>query len=232
MAATFLTARWVNLCLYSYAVPRELLEPLIPGDIELDIRDGEAWASLVAFDFLDTRVKGIRWPGHVNFPELNLRFYVRHNNERGVMFVREYVPRRAIATTARLLYNEPYACAPMGSTTTRTDDTLTVDYTLKRAGRTHRIGAVADATPITPDTESVEHWFKEHSRGYGVTRRGRTLAYTVTHPTWAIHPIRETTIDLDWATLYGPDWACMNNKQPASTILAAGSEVTVSPAKK
>jgi uncharacterized protein YqjF (DUF2071 family) len=33
---------------------------------------------MVGFVFKDTRVLGIKWPFHVNFEEVNLRFYVRH----------------------------------------------------------------------------------------------------------------------------------------------------------
>src|SRR5882672_8618368 len=88
---SFLTARWTNLFLATYAVPQELLRPRLPPGLDLDLRDGQAFVSLVAFDFLDTRVLGVPWPGYRNFPELNLRFYVRHGERRGVVFVREYV---------------------------------------------------------------------------------------------------------------------------------------------
>src|SRR5215468_781631 len=93
----FLTARWTNLFLATYAVPDDLLRPHLPPGLELDRRDGRAFASLVAFDFLDTRVLGVPWPGYRNFPEVNLRFYVRHGEQRGVVFVREFVPLRLVA---------------------------------------------------------------------------------------------------------------------------------------
>src|SRR4051812_2159224 len=93
----FLTARWSNLCLLTYAVPRALLTPRLPPGLELDTRpgladgptadrfapDGPAFVSLVAFDFLDTRVLGVPWPGYRNFPEINLRFYVRRRVAAG-----------------------------------------------------------------------------------------------------------------------------------------------------
>ena len=105
----FLTARWSNLCLFTYAVPADLLRRRVPPGLELDRREGlagEAFVSLVAFDFLDTRVLGVPWPGFRNFPEINLRFYVRRPTpdggaERGVVFVREFVPQRLVAWMAR-----------------------------------------------------------------------------------------------------------------------------------
>src|SRR5437870_9067010 len=96
----FLTARWSNLAILTWEVPPALLEPHLPAGLELDRRDGAAFASLVAFDFLDTRVLGIPWPG---FPEVNLRFYVRLRAQRGVVFIREFVPQAIVAWLARAL---------------------------------------------------------------------------------------------------------------------------------
>ena len=72
----FLTARWSNLFLATYAVPEGLLRSRLPPGLELDRRDGQCFASLVAFDFLDTRVLGVPWPGFRHFPEVNLAVYV------------------------------------------------------------------------------------------------------------------------------------------------------------
>ncbi len=49
MARTFLKARWQNLVIVTYAVPRALLEPRLPSGLELDEREGRVFASLVAF---------------------------------------------------------------------------------------------------------------------------------------------------------------------------------------
>ena len=82
----------------------------------LDRYDGSPYVSLVAFDFLETRVGGIPWPGFTSFPEINLRFYVRDGDRRGVCFVREIVPKALISFIARALYDEPYVTAPITST--------------------------------------------------------------------------------------------------------------------
>ena len=113
MSRPFLTAEWRNLFLATYAVPPSLLEARLPPGLALDTRDGHAFVSLVAFEFLNTRVLGVPWPGYRNFAELNLRFYVHRTLptravERGVVFVREFVPQRLVAGMARWLYNEPH----------------------------------------------------------------------------------------------------------------------------
>lgn len=222
----FLSARWTNLFLATYAVPEELLRPQLPAGLDLDRRDGQCFASLVAFDFLDTRVLGVPWPGYRNFPELNLRFYVRHGEQRGVMFVREFVPLRLVAFMARTLYNEPYLATPMTSTVKDEPEFVRVEHRIDYGGRSHRLSATGSKPGFTPTADSVEHFFKEHEWGFGVVR-GRLMRYRVNHPIWQVYPVREFEVDVDWATLYGPEWSVMQGAKPMSTILAAGSPVTV-----
>ncbi|MBX9622774.1 MAG: DUF2071 domain-containing protein [Gemmataceae bacterium] len=225
----FLTARWCNLILANYAVPEELLRPRLPPGLDLDRRDGRCWASLVGFQFLDTRVLGIGWPGYRHFPEWNLRFYVREGDRRGVCFVREFVPQRLVAGLARLIYNEPYRAARM---TMRIDDTpeaVTATYSVAWGGRTHSLRAAGLKPAVQPGPDSAEHFFKEHSWGYGVSRRGRPIRYEVNHPEWDVYPVRSFAADVDWGVLYGPEWAAMTTATPASVVLAAGSEVSVYP---
>jgi uncharacterized protein YqjF (DUF2071 family) len=229
---SFLTARWTNLFLASYPVPPELLRSRLPKGLDLDLRDGQAFVSLVAFDFLDTRVLGVPWPGFRNFPELNLRFYVRYGGERGVVFVREFVPQRLVAWLARLLYNEPYAAARMESTVTEDADTLTAERRLLWAGRTHTLRVVGRKPAYRPGPDSVEHFFKEHHWGFNTSRSGQTVRYAVSHPVWDVYPVAGYHIDLDWEHVYGPEWKLLQSAEPLSTVLAAGSAVAVYPKGK
>jgi uncharacterized protein YqjF (DUF2071 family) len=226
---TFLTARWCNLILANFAVPEGLLRPLVPPGCELDRREGECWASLVGFQFLGTRALGVGWPGYRNFPEWNLRFYVSHQGRRGVCFVREFVPQWSVATIARVLYNEPYRSARMTMDVKEQPDAITATYSVKWANRIHSLRAVGAKPAIRPGADSPEHWFKEHSWGFGTSRRGKLIRYEVNHPEWDVYPLREFAFDVDWAALYGPEWAPMNGVQPASVVFAVGSEISVYP---
>lgn len=225
----FLTAQWRNLILANFTIPEELLRPLVPPGCELDRRDGACWGSLVGFQFLGTRVLGVGWPGFRNFPEWNLRFYVSYEGQRGVCFVREFVPQWSVATVARVLYNEPYRSARMSMDVTEQPGSLAARYTVAWRGRTYSLHAVGAKPAVRPGPERPEHWFKEHSWGFGTSRRGKLIRYEVSHPEWDVYPVREFNCDVDWAALYGPEWARMNAARPASVVLAAGSEIAVFP---
>ncbi|MBK9941992.1 MAG: DUF2071 domain-containing protein [Kouleothrix sp.] len=227
MPRSFLSARWSNLFLCTYAVPPGLLRPRLAPGLELDTRDGQAFVSLVAFDFLDTRVLGVGWPGFRNFAELNLRFYVRRGAERGVMFVREFVPQRMVAWVARTLYNEPYTAAPLRSAVRAGAAQIAIEHRLRWAGRVHTISATAAMPGAYAAETSLEHFFKEHQWGYGTTRSGQLIRYEVRHPIWQTYPVLTYRIDLDWARVYGPEWAFLGGTTPYSTVLAAGSPVQV-----
>lgn len=227
MPPIFLTARWHNLLNITYSVSPELLLPHLPTGVLLDVQDGKAFVSLVAFDFLDTRLKGFAVPFHINFPEINLRFYVLRNGERGVCFINEFVPKYAIAWTARLLYNEPYRCHPMYSKTQSDAQNIFSEYSICKNGHTHTLTVEADKHPFLPDSSSLIHYFKEHETGYGITRRGKTLAYHVAHPVWQIYPIKKTSLQIDFGQLYGEKWRFLNNQNPILNIFAQGSEVAV-----
>src|ERR1700733_4846171 len=106
----FLQAQWTNLLMLNYEVDPEILKPYLPPATELDLWQGKALVSMVGFLFKNTRVFGVKWPLHVNFEEVNLRFYVRHFNgtewKRGAVFISEIVPKRVISLMANTLYNE------------------------------------------------------------------------------------------------------------------------------
>ncbi len=147
---TFLTAEWRHLLMVNYVVDPDVLKPRVPAGTELDAWNGTVYASIVGFNFLNTRVKRVAIPFHVNFEEINLRFYVRRKDatgwRRGVVFVKEIVPKPAIAWVARTLYNEPYVALPTRHTID-TQDPLRVRYEWKNRGQWNFIDATAEGKP-------------------------------------------------------------------------------------
>jgi uncharacterized protein YqjF (DUF2071 family) len=238
MTRPFLVAQWKNLILANYLVPAELLEQELAPGLELDLLEGKPCASLVGFEFIRMAPQFpmvrqlIPRLSLGNFVELNLRFYVRQNGMRGVKFVREFVPGRIVASVARAVYNEPYLTAPLVGEIRDDPSKLTASYTLQYGGRAHWISATGRKPSFRPPEGSIEHFFKEHRWGFGTTRAGRLLRYEVAHPEWDVYPVESHQIDLDWAKVYGSQWACMQDAAPHSVILAGGSAITVYSADK
>jgi uncharacterized protein YqjF (DUF2071 family) len=229
MPRPFLTCEWRNLFLATYAVPPSLLQPRLPPGLELDLRGGSAFVSLVAFQFVNTRVLGVAWPGYRDFAELNLRFYVRRGDERGVVFVREIVQQRLIAWVARTIYHEPYRVAPLACQCRDDENGRTMEYRLKWGEREHVLSVRGRKPAYLPDAASDEHFFKEHHWGFGRSRSGHALRYHVAHPLWQVFPVESYGVDVDWGAVYGPEWKMLNTASPMSIIFAAGSEIAVYP---
>jgi uncharacterized protein YqjF (DUF2071 family) len=206
--------------------------PYLPPGLDLDTRDGNAFVSLVAFEFVKTRVLGVSWPGYQNFPELNLRFYVRRGDHRGVVFVREIVPQRLVAWLARTIYNEPYRVAPLTNHCQDNAAGRTMEYRLTWDGREQLLRVTGRKPTYLPAPNSDEHFFKEHRWGYGRSRRGQALRYEVAHPTWEVYPVQSYHIQMDWSSVYGPEWGFLSKTTPMSTVFALGSAIVVYPQGK
>jgi len=238
--STFLTAEWRKLVMAQYDVAPSVLEPWSPHGVELDrYQDSGApgnparcYVSLVGFLFDHVRVKGLAIPFHTRFEEVNLRFYVLRTEpdgtqRRGVVFLREFVPRSAITLIANRLYEEPYATLPTHSNILETPQSLRVSYAWRYRKTWHSLAVEAspNAQPIAPGSE--EEFITEHYWGYTKRRDGSTSQYEVRHPRWQTYPVLSSEIHVDFAALYGPAFADLNKQQPASILLAEGSPVSV-----
>jgi uncharacterized protein YqjF (DUF2071 family) len=213
----------------------------VPTGTELDDFDGTMLASLVGFRFLDTRVLGIPVPGHRDFDEVNLRFYVRRRGEdgawrRAVVFVRELVPRRAIALVARWCYNEPYSAVPMRHELALDGATEGVPgraaYAWRLAGRWHRLEVATAGRPALPTAGSEAAFITEHYWGYTAQRDGGCKEYQVEHPPWRVWVGVGGTLDCDVRAVYGPGFAECLTAPIRSAFLAEGSGVAVSPGRR
>jgi uncharacterized protein YqjF (DUF2071 family) len=235
VARVFLTAQWRNLAMLNYQVAPGLLLPLVPAGTELDLWHGAAYISVVGFLFEDTRVLGVAVPFHRTFEEVNLRFYVRRHVDgkslRGVTFIRELVPRSAIALVARLAYNEPYQALHMHHHIERSTaagaPSIRVAY--EWTGATGRAGidltAVGEARPLS--SGSLEEFITEHYWGYTRQRDGTTVEYEVRHPGWMVWNARNAWLHGRLADVYPASFAAELDRPPDCAFLADGSAVAV-----
>jgi uncharacterized protein YqjF (DUF2071 family) len=226
----FLTAQWLHVLGVTYAVDEALLERHLPRGAQIDTLEGSPRVSIVAFHFRRTRLRGVPVPLHVNFGEINLRFYVRLHGRRAVVFIREFVSRPAISVVAKLAYNEPYRTIRMRDEVLARDDGLIgVRHRFGR-GLRNRLEAWADPEPVVPAEGSAAYWLTHHDLGVGRDRHGGARSYEVEHPVWALHELRSLEVDVDFAALYGDEWAFLADAEPSHATLAEGSGVSITPA--
>ena len=217
----------------NYEIDPEVLRPFVPVGTELDQWNGGTCVSMVGFLFLNTRIRGMAIPFHSNFEEVNLRFYVRRMSKegwrRGVVFIKELVPRRAIAWTARTFYNENYAAVPMRHELQVESDASSrrVSYEWIFRDRRNRLELCAEGEANEVQAGSSEEFITEHYWGYARQRNGGTVEYRVEHSRWRVWSVREAMLDCDVEELYGKSFVDFLQKPPASAFLADGSAVTV-----
>lgn len=229
--ARFLTAEWRWLAMLNYEVDPKLLLSLVPAGTELDSRQGHTFVSLVGFRFLNTRVAGLAIPFHRNFDEVNLRFYVRRIEsrqvKRGVVFIKEIVPRKAIAWAARTFYNENYVALLMDHRIDIAEGTVSAEYGWSAGSRENRVALKATGSSTLPVAGSHEEFITEHYWGYARQKNGGTMEYQVEHPQWRVWNVCGFSVEADFETQYGPKLGEVLEQRPASAFLAEGSAVTV-----
>ena len=224
----FLTAMWRDLAFINVEADPMALQPWLPPGTELDYFEGRTFLSLVGFRFSGTRVLGVPVPLHRDFEEVNLRFYVRFLGpdgwRRGVAFIRELVPRRAIAGIARWKYNEPYLAVPMSSE-------ISNEYPGQAAYRWRAEGAwMGIRMEVERDAEATPEasFIAEHFWGYGRSKDGRLIQYRVEHPAWHLRKARLMDFEGPVASFYGAPFEDMLSGPIRSVFFAEGSEVSVS----
>ncbi|HEY8929628.1 MAG TPA: DUF2071 domain-containing protein [Mucilaginibacter sp.] len=228
----FLEAQWNDLLMLNYEVDPQVLEPYLPPHTELDLWEGKALVSMVGFMFYETTVLGVKWPFHVDFEEVNLRFYVKHfdGNEwkRGAVFISEIVPKAGIVLIANNLYKEHYRALPMRHGKAKLNDEQTeFSYEWKLKGRWNKLSAIVSNTYEDIQPGSQEEFIFEHYWGYNKLTSSKTMQYQVEHISWQTAKVSSCIFDGDIAELYGEAFVPFLSGKPYSAFFANGSEINV-----
>src|ERR1700761_5320639 len=192
----------------------------------------ESTGSMVGFLFKDTRVFGIKWPFHINFEEVNLRFYVRYFDgkewKRGAVFISEIVPKRAIVLIANNLYQEHYRALPMRHSAIPDGSGFTnYAYEWKLNGKWNKLAATVSDKFVPIEPGSAEGFIFEHYWGYNKLNDTTTMEYQVEHISWEVAQVKDCVFDADVATLYGSDFVNYLEAGPVSVFFARGSDICV-----
>ena len=228
---SFLKAEWRKLAIANYVINPAVLAKYIPPGTELDLWNGNCYVSLVGFMFKNTKLLGLKIPFHINFEEVNLRFYVkRFENgtwKRGVVFIKEIVPKPALAFIANSIYKEHYETMPMLHKWEENDTERIVTYQWKKNKQWQSFKIIAALAPSKIEENSETEFITEHYWGYSKVNENVTNEYEVTHPKWQQYNVKSAEIKVDFGLVYGNDFEFLNNLNPESVMLAEGSEITV-----
>jgi len=231
MQTHFLRAEWNNLILANYIVPKELLLPYLPFKTELDFFEGNAYVSLVGFQFLNTKVFGFSVPMHVNFEKVNFRFYVKYNDhgfiKRGVVFIKEIVPKIGISLIVNNFYTEKYATMNMKHFNMDNGENLEAGYEWSYKNKWNKLSAVANKRSKKILRDSCESFFTDHYWYYLKMSNARTYEYNIEHTPWETLKVASYNVECDFKAIYGEEFAFLNNTDPVTVLMTKGSEIRI-----
>lgn len=223
---TFLNAFWRNLILINYEIDPNILKPFVPKGTQLDSFNGKYYVSVVGFRFMETKVLGLKLPFHTNFEEVNLRFYVKYNNRRGVVFIKEIVPKALITMVANSIYHEHYQTSKMKHSWIEHTNYNAYQYQWKLNQKWQSIAVKTEKAFSNIIDNSEAQFITEHYFGY-TKHHDKTYEYEVVHPTWRQLKVVDYNLNIDFEENYGKSFKILQTAQPTSVILAEGSEISV-----
>jgi uncharacterized protein YqjF (DUF2071 family) len=181
--------------------------------------------------FENVKVLGIKVPLHTDFEEVNLRFYVKRIEngilKRGVVFIKEIVPKHAITIVANTLYKEHYETLPMKHVRAETDAKKSFEYSWQKNQKWHSISMITSKIPKVIEIDSEAEFITEHYFGYTKFNKIKTIEYEVTHPRWQHLEVIDYNVAVDFQAVYGNHFAFLQSLKPISAFLAIGSSITI-----
>jgi len=227
-------AEWRKLIMANYAIDPEIILPFVPKGTQLDFWENRCFISLVGFMFNKSRLNGIPIPFHQSFEEVNLRFYVLRKEgatfKRGVVFIREFVPKVAVTTIANGVFHEHYETIRMKHEWQVGEKELSIKYAWKK-NKWHSLEITTDVNSHALVAGSMEDYFTEHYWGY-TQQNGHTLEYFVDHHPWEVYPARSFVVSVDFEMCYGKKFGFLSDTPPASVFLAEGSAISLEKRKE
>ena len=182
-----MTQTWHNLLFAHWRVDAGVLRRKVPAHFDLDQFDGAAWLGVVPFQMTNVAPRGVpSLPWVSEFPELNVRTYVRVANRPGVYFFSLDAGSAVAVQAARLLLNLPYYSAAM----TVTPHANEVHYSSRREDPSPPAVFVAQYRPTGTSFHAVhgslEYFLTERYCLYNVDHKGAPYRLDIHHPPWAL----------------------------------------------
>lgn len=182
-----MTQTWRDLLFAHWPVDSRLLQSKIPAAFPLDLFDGVAWVGVVPFRMTNVAPRGVpSLPGISEFPELNVRTYVRVGDKPGVYFFSLDAANSLAVRAARTLLNLPYYSAAMSVRPTADAFAYQSRRTDGGAEFAGTYGPTGEAS--SPSEGSLEYFLTERYCLYNLDHRGRPYRLDIHHPMWSLQP--------------------------------------------
>lgn len=182
-----MTQTWHDLLFAHWPVDPRRLRPLIPPEFEIDKFEGCSWVGVVPFSMTNVAPRGVpAWSRVSEFPELNVRTYVRVGDRPGVYFFSLDAGNALAVRAARLLLNLPYFSAAMN--VTRQGDGIWYESRRRDPNGAARFEASYRPTGSAFEASqgSLEYFLTERYCLYHVDRSGRPYRLEIHHRPWAL----------------------------------------------
>ena len=195
-APWFLFMRWHDVLFLHWPVRPETLRPLIPRVLELDTFDGWCWIGVVPFRMSGVHPRYVPIP--MDFPELNVRTYVKTRRKAGVWFFSLDAANWLAVRAARWL-GMPYYDARMRVVSAGES----IEY---RSVREHKKSVAAEFhgcyAPTGPvylaQPGTLDHWLTERYCLFSALKSDRVVFGEIHHPQW---PLQPATVELRSSTM-------------------------------
>lgn len=178
---------WCDLLFAHWPISPERVRACVPTPLELDVFESDAWVTIAPFRVAGQRLRGLPpLPGASDFPELNLRTYVRVDDRPGVWFFSLDAASALAVAGASTFYRLPYHRAEMSVEHANG----WIEFSSRRVkgdalfeARYRPSGAVTRPAPGT-----LDHFLTERYALYTVLRSGRVLRAQIHHSRWNLQP--------------------------------------------
>jgi uncharacterized protein YqjF (DUF2071 family) len=196
-----MTQRWNDLLFVHWPVPAAQIAPLLPEGLEPDMFQGSAWLGVVPFWLDRIKVRGLpNLPGMRNFPDLNVRTYVRDEltGTQGMYFFSLDATNLLAVALAHTFFNLPYHWAEMHldqrserefsffSRRRLTSHPVIFKARYRGLGPTHKLAESRSGT--------LEHFLMERSCLFTRNRGGEPVKANLHHVPW---PLEEAEAEIE-----------------------------------
>lgn len=180
---------WDRALFIHFDVDPDVLQPQIP--FELDLYRGKAIVSLVAFTMrnlrlaIGGRLSALLTAPVATHPLLNVRTYIRHQDQGGIFFMTEWIPNRLSILIGPRTYGLPYRYGKLNYQHNHETGTLKGKVTPgNNTGRFAYEAAIETKTTYKPcTTGTLSHFLLERYTAFTKWRKQAKL-FRIWHQPW------------------------------------------------